>query len=68
VSFEVQSGTVIDVLNRLMESAETVLWNASYRPHAQPGERFPSWDLKMKSMDAASLRWSTESHSLRGLK
>jgi hypothetical protein len=43
VSFEVQSGTVVDVLNRLMESADTVLWIASYRPNAQPGQRFPGW-------------------------
>src|SRR6266850_7092583 len=62
VSFDVQSGTVIDVLNRLMESADTVLWNASYRPNAQPGQRYPGWDLKMQLMDATSLRHLTESH------
>jgi hypothetical protein len=68
VSFQVQSGTVIDVLNRLMESADTVLWNASYRPNAQPGQRYPSWDLKIQLMDATLLRWLTESHPPRGLK
>ena len=68
VSFEVQSGTVIDVLNRLMESAETVLWNASYRPNAQVGQRYPKWDLKMQLMDATLLHGLTESHPPRGLK
>jgi len=68
VSFQVQSGTVIDVLNRLMESADTVLWNASYRPNAQPGQRYPSWDLKMQLMDATLLRSLTESHPPCGLK
>ena len=67
VLFEVQSGTVIDVLNRLMESADAVLWNASYRPNARPGQRYPSWDLKMQLMDATVLRELTESHPPRGL-
>ena len=68
MSFEVQSGTVIDVLNRLMESAETVLWNASYRPNAQLGQRFPGWDLQMQLRDATFLHGLTESHPPRELK
>jgi hypothetical protein len=61
VSFEVQSGTVVDVLNRLMESADTVLWIASYRPHAQAGQRFPTWDLQMQLRDATLLHGLSES-------
>jgi hypothetical protein len=68
VSFEVQSGTVIDALNRLMESADTVLWIASYRPNAQIGQRYPSWDLQMRLMDATLLRGLIESHPPRGPK
>jgi len=68
VSFEVQSGTVLDALNRLMESADTVMWIASYRPNAQPGQRHPTWDLQMQLMDATLLHGGTESHPPRGLK
>jgi hypothetical protein len=68
VSFEVQSGTVVDALNRQMESADTVLWIASYRPNAQLGQRYPGWDLQMQLMDATLLRGLTESHPPRGLK
>jgi hypothetical protein len=68
VSFEVQSGTVVDALNRLMESADTVLWIASYRPHAQFGQRYPSWDLQMQLRDATFLHGLTESHPPRGVK
>ena len=62
VSFEIQSGTVVDVLNRLMEAADTVLWIASYRPNAQAEQRFPSWDLQMQLRGAALLHGLTESH------
>ena len=62
VSFEVQSGTVIDALNRLTESEETVLWIGSYRPNAEPRQRYPSWDLQMQLLDATRLRGLTESH------
>lgn len=68
VSFGVQSGTVVDALNRLMESADTVLWVASYRPDSQLGQRFPSWDLRMQLMDATLLHGLTASHPPRGLK
>jgi len=68
VSFGVQSGTVIDILNRLMESADMVLWNASYRPNAQGSQRYPRWDLKMQLMDATSLRDLSESHPPRSLR
>jgi hypothetical protein len=68
VSFEVQSGTVVDVLNRLMESADSVLWHATYRPNAQPGQRYPSWDLQMQLMDGTVLHDLTESHPPRGQK
>jgi hypothetical protein len=68
VSFDVQSGTVVDALNRLLESADTVLWIASYRPHAQPGQRFPSWDLQISTRNAISLQSETDSQPRHGLK
>jgi hypothetical protein len=55
VAFDVQSGTVIDVLDRLMESADAVLWNAAYRPNAQPGQRLASWDLQLALRDAKGM-------------
>ena len=51
VSFGVQSGTVIDVLNELMVAADLVLWTGSYRPIGQPAARFPSWDLSLAVKD-----------------
>jgi hypothetical protein len=45
VSFQVQSGTVIDVLNELMIAADHMMWVGSYRPLGQPAERLPNWDL-----------------------
>jgi hypothetical protein len=50
VSFQVQSGTVVEVLNSLMIAAEQVLWVGSYRPVGHPAERFPSWDLALEMM------------------
>jgi hypothetical protein len=47
-SFQVQSGSVVDVLNTLMIAADQVLWVGSYRPVGQPAERFPSWDLALE--------------------
>jgi hypothetical protein len=60
-SFDVQSGTVVDALNRLTEASEMVLWVASYRPDAQPGQRFPSWDLQLALRDATGMRDLSES-------
>jgi len=61
VSSEVQAGTVVDVLNRLTESADTVLWTASYRPDPQPGQRHPRWDLQMRLLDPTLTHGLTES-------
>ena len=41
VSFEMQSGTIVDALNQLMESTESVFWIATYRPNPQLGQRYP---------------------------
>jgi len=68
VSFDVQSGTVVDALNRLIESADHVLWIASYRPQRQVGDRFPSWDLQMSLRSATVLQSETDSHPPHGLK
>jgi hypothetical protein len=67
VSFDIQSGTVVDALNRLLES-DTVLWVASYRPNAQPGQRYPSWDLQIQLRNSMLLQSETDSHPPRGLK
>jgi len=56
VSFDVQSGTVIDVLDRLTESADAVLWNATYRPNAQPDQRFLGWDLQLALRNETAMR------------
>jgi hypothetical protein len=68
VSFEVQSGTVVDALNAFMESADTVLWIGSYRPHAQLGQRYPSWDLQLQLRGAEVLHGLSASYPPRGLK
>ncbi len=65
VSFEVQSGTVIDVLNQLVQAADAVLWNATYRPNAQPGQRFPGWDLQLVLRDTSTMRSESESCAVR---
>jgi len=67
VSFDVPSGTVIDVLNQTIESSDAVLWIASYRPSAQPDQRYPRSDLQMQLMDATRMRSRSISHSPRGL-
>jgi hypothetical protein len=61
VTVEVQSGTVIDVLNQLVQSVDGVLWNATYRPNAQPGQRLQSWDLQLALRDATRMRGVSES-------
>ena len=61
VAFEVQSGTVIDVLNQLVQSVDGVMWNASYRPNAQPGQRLHGWDLQLDLRDATSMRGTSSS-------
>jgi hypothetical protein len=60
--FDVQSGTVVDALNRLMQVTDTVLWIATYRPDAQVGQRSPRWDLQMQLMHATNLYGYSGSH------
>jgi hypothetical protein len=60
-ALEVQSGTVIDALNQLTRSADAVLWNAAYRPHAQSGQRYPKADLQLQFWDADHIRGYSES-------
>jgi len=55
VSFQVQSGTVVDVLNELMIAADHIMWVGSYRPLGQPAERFPNWDLCLEVRGATHL-------------
>jgi hypothetical protein len=65
VSFEVLSGTVVDVLNRVAEASGMALWMVSYRPHAQAGQRFPRWDLQMQLRDATTMRNLSESWPMK---
>jgi hypothetical protein len=65
VSFEVLSGTVVDVLNRVAEASSMALWMVSYRPHAQAGQRFPRWDLQMQLRDATTMRNLSESWPMK---
>jgi hypothetical protein len=65
VSFQVQSGTVVDVLNTLMIAADQVLWIGSYRAVGEPAERFPSWDLALEMKGPEHLCCYTGSHPPR---
>jgi hypothetical protein len=65
VSFEVLSGTVVDVLNRVVEVSDMALWMASYRPHAQAGQRLRLWDLQMQLRDATRMRNLSESYPMK---
>ena len=65
VSFEVLSGTVVDVLNRVAEASSMALWMVSYRPHPQTGQRFPRWDLQMQLRDATTMRNLSESWPMK---
>lgn len=48
VSFELSSGTVIDVLDELLAAADYMFWVGSYRPIGRPADRFPMWDLSLE--------------------
>ena len=56
VAFAVQSGTLVDVLNGLTESAGLLfLWQATYRPHPQPESR-EGWDLQLMVLQEWGIR------------
>lgn len=48
VAFNMQSGTVLDVLNQVIQSADDVMWHAAYRPNARPDQRAPAHDLQLQ--------------------
>jgi hypothetical protein len=56
VIVEDQSGTVIEMLNQLVQSVDGVLWNATYRPNAQLDQRQRGWDLQLALRDATGMR------------
>jgi len=62
VSFELSSGTVIDVLNELMAAADHLFWIGSYRPIGRPADRFPSWDLSLRVLGRDHLMAYSGSH------
>jgi hypothetical protein len=56
VAFAVQSGTLVDVLNKMTESAGLLfLWQATYRPQPQPESR-EDWDLQLMALQKWGLR------------
>jgi hypothetical protein len=56
VAFSIQSGTVLDAFNQLLQSADDVLWHVAYRPNARPDQRAPRWDLQLQVYDATGQR------------
>lgn len=59
--FSVESGTIVDVLNALIQSAQLPFWQAGYRPHP-PGERRTRVDLSLIVATATGLPTQTGSH------
>ena len=64
VSLQLQSGTVIDLLNALMTAADQTMWVGAYRPIGQ-SERFPNWDLTLDLRNAEHLTGYTGSHPMK---
>lgn len=58
VMFTVESGTLIDVMSRLAESAEITFWQAGYKPHPFE-QRRAGWDLDLTLVNDVSLRAAT---------
>jgi hypothetical protein len=67
LSFELQTGTIVDVLNHVMVAGGQVFWTASYRPLDQPGERWQYWDLVLEMRDAVFTN-SMSGSSIRGVR
>ncbi len=65
VAFDVQSGTILDAFNKLIQSADDVLWHAAYRPNAQAGQRSPNHDLQLQLWDATVQRAGSLSYQPR---
>jgi len=65
VALEVQSGTILDAFNQLIQSADDVLWHVAYRPNAQPGQRSPNHDLQLQLWDATVQRGGSLSYQPR---
>ena len=56
VAFAVPSGTLVDALNNMTESAESLfLWQATYRPRPQP-DSGKDWDLQLMALQKGGLR------------
>lgn len=64
ITFQLQSGTVIDLLNALMTAADQVMWVGAYRPIGQSA-RFPNWDLTLDLRNAEHLTGYTGSHPMK---
>jgi hypothetical protein len=63
VSFEVQAGTLVNVLNALTTAADQSLWIASYRPLGTSAERWPNWDLTLELRGRRHLTDFSGSHA-----
>ena len=55
VRIAVESGTVVDVMNRLAESADVIFWQAGYKPRPYD-QRLTGWDLDLTLVNHQSLR------------
>jgi len=65
VAFDVQSGTILDAFNQLIQSADDILWHAAYRPNAHAGQRSPNHDLQLQLWDATVQRAGSLSYQPR---
>ena len=64
VSFQLPSGTVIDLLNALIIAADHMMWVGAYRPIGQ-SHRFPKWDLTLDLRNAEHLTGYTGSYPMK---
>jgi len=63
VSFQLQSGTVIDLLNALMTAADQTMWVGAYVPIGK-SQRFLKWDLTLDLRNGEYLTSYTGSHPM----
>jgi hypothetical protein len=64
VSFQLQSRTVIDLLNALMTASDQMMWVGAYRLIGQ-SHRFPKWDLTLDLRNAEHLTGYTGSYPMK---
>ena len=68
VAFNIESGTLLDAFNKVIQSADNVMWHAAYRPNARPDQRAPGWDLQLQQYDTTGQRSGSGSCAACGAK